>query len=48
MIERIIGNGHAYAVEGDVFFDVASLPNYGRLSGRKQEDNRCRMSWTAE
>lgn len=41
-ISRIIDNGHAYAVEGgDVFFDVASLPGYGRLSGRAQEDNRC-------
>lgn len=40
-ISRIIDNGHAYAVEGgDVFFDVASLPGYGRLSGRAQEDNR--------
>lgn len=37
MIERIIAHGHAYAVDsGDVFFDVASLPGYGRLSGRAQ------------
>ena len=35
-IERIIQNGHGYAVDGDVFFDVASLPAYGRLSGRGQ------------
>ena len=36
-IQRIIEHGHAYAVEGgDVFFDVASLPGYGRLSGRQQ------------
>lgn len=41
-ITDIIANGHAYAVDGgDVFFDVASLPGYGRLSGRQQEDNRC-------
>ncbi len=39
-IERIIANGHAYAVGGDVFFEVDSLPGYGRLSGRSQEDNR--------
>ena len=35
-IEQIIFNGHGYAVDGDVFFDVASLPGYGRLSGRAQ------------
>ena len=35
-IEQIISNGHGYAVDGDVFFDVASLPGYGRLSGRAQ------------
>ena len=35
-IEQIISNGHGYAVSGDVFFDVASLPGYGRLSGRAQ------------
>jgi cysteinyl-tRNA synthetase len=40
-IQKIIDHGHAYAVPtGDVFFDVASLPGYGALSGRSQEDNR--------
>ena len=39
MIQRIIDHGHAYAVGGDVFFDVASLPGYGRLSGRSQVRN---------
>lgn len=40
-IQTIIDNGHGYAVDGDVFFDVPSLPDYGKLSGRAQEDNRC-------
>jgi cysteinyl-tRNA synthetase len=40
-IERIIKNGHGYIVDSDVYFHVPSLPNYGRLSGRAQEDNRC-------
>ncbi|PSC76096.1 cysteine-tRNA cytoplasmic isoform X1 [Micractinium conductrix] len=40
MIQRIIDHNHAYAVGSDVFFDVASLPGYGKLSGRSQDDNR--------
>jgi cysteinyl-tRNA synthetase len=39
-IEKIIENGHAYAVDGDVYFHVPSLEGYGSLSGRRQEDNR--------
>lgn len=42
-IEQIIANGHAYAVDGDVFFDVASLPGYGRLSGRAQVSFLCSL-----
>lgn len=37
-IERIIANKHAYAVDGNVWFDVASLPGYGRLSGRSSQE----------
>eukprot|EP00193_Tetraselmis_chui_P016857 CAMPEP_0177793436 /NCGR_PEP_ID=MMETSP0491_2-20121128/25072_1 /TAXON_ID=63592 /ORGANISM="Tetraselmis chuii, Strain PLY429" /LENGTH=574 /DNA_ID=CAMNT_0019315947 /DNA_START=148 /DNA_END=1872 /DNA_ORIENTATION=- len=40
MIRRIVDNGHGYAVDGDVYFSVPSLPDYGRLSRRKQDDNR--------
>ncbi|XP_042034348.1 cysteine--tRNA ligase 2, cytoplasmic-like [Salvia splendens] len=40
MIAKIISNGCAYPVDGDVYFSVDSFPNYGRLSGRKLEDNR--------
>ena len=38
MCERLIAAGHAYATEGHVLFDVASFPDYGRLSGRSTED----------
>jgi cysteinyl-tRNA synthetase len=34
-IERLIGEGHAYAVDGDVYFRVVSDPEYGRLSRQR-------------
>jgi cysteinyl-tRNA synthetase len=43
MIEMIRGleeKGHAYVVEGDVFFRVRSFPGYGKLSGRTLEEMR--------
>jgi cysteinyl-tRNA synthetase len=38
MIERLIAAGHAYAAEGHVLFNVPSMADYGRLSGRNRED----------
>jgi cysteinyl-tRNA synthetase len=38
MVETLIEKGHAYESEGDVYFSVASFPEYGKLSGRKDED----------
>ncbi len=38
MCEKLIADGHAYAAEGHVLFDVASYPDYGRLSRRSVED----------
>lgn len=38
MVERLIETGHAYAVDGDVYFSVRSFPGYGKLSGRDIED----------
>ena len=33
-IQGLIAKGHAYAADGDVYFRVASDPDYGKLSGR--------------
>ena len=38
IIETLIKKGHAYAVDGDVFFSVDSFEGYGKLSGRRLED----------
>jgi len=38
MCEKLIADGHAYAAEGHVLFDVASYPQYGQLSRRSVED----------
>ncbi|MDR2945232.1 MAG: cysteine--tRNA ligase, partial [Candidatus Adiutrix sp.] len=37
-ISQIIERGYAYAVEGDVYFDVAAYHDYGRLSHRDMEE----------
>ena len=34
-IARLVESGHAYPVNGDVYFRVASLPDYGSLSGQR-------------
>jgi cysteinyl-tRNA synthetase len=36
-VERLIELGHAYVLDGDVYFSVPSFPDYGRLSGRNEE-----------
>ncbi len=35
--QELIDRGHAYAVEGDVYFRVAGWPEYGRLSGQRPD-----------
>jgi cysteinyl-tRNA synthetase len=34
MVERLVERGHAYPIDGDVYFSVRSFPSYGKLSGR--------------
>jgi cysteinyl-tRNA synthetase len=36
-IQQLIDGGHAYAVEGDVYFRVATDSGYGRLSGQRPD-----------
>ncbi len=38
LIQRLVDNGHAYAVNGDVYYRVSSFPGYGKLSGQSVED----------
>ena len=38
LIERLVDNGLAYAVDGDVYYRVKAFPAYGRLCGQNLED----------
>ena len=38
LIERLIHQGVAYPVEGDVYFEVRRFPGYGKLSGKNLEE----------
>jgi cysteinyl-tRNA synthetase len=38
IIEALIAKGHAYEAEGHVLFNVPSMPDYGQLSRRSQDD----------
>jgi cysteinyl-tRNA synthetase len=38
LIETLVQSGHAYAVQGDVYFSVRSYPEYGQLSHRALDD----------
>ena len=35
LMQRLMDRGHAYAANGDVYFDVLSYPEYGELSGQR-------------
>ncbi|HEX6662733.1 MAG TPA: cysteine--tRNA ligase, partial [Gaiellaceae bacterium] len=36
-VSELIEGGHAYGSDGDVYFRVASFPDYGRLSGQRPD-----------
>jgi len=39
-VEKLIEKDYAYHVNGSVYFDVSKYPDYGKLSGRKVEDQQ--------
>jgi cysteinyl-tRNA synthetase len=40
MISVLINKGHAYVAGGEVLFDVAAMADYGKLSGRKLDEQQ--------
>ena len=38
LIARLIERGHAYQAGGNVYYDIASFPDYGKLSGNTVEN----------
>jgi cysteinyl-tRNA synthetase len=38
IVSALVEKGHAYEAGGNVYFDVGSFPEYGKLSGQQTED----------
>lgn len=38
IMQRLVANGHAYAADGHVLFDVPSMPDYGRLANKSLDE----------
>ncbi|MBE3599052.1 MAG: cysteine--tRNA ligase [Limnochordaceae bacterium] len=38
MVEELVRKGHAYVVDGNVYFDVTTFAPYGKLSGQRAEE----------
>ncbi|MDW8107184.1 MAG: cysteine--tRNA ligase [Armatimonadota bacterium] len=38
MVQRLVEDGYAYTVDGDVYFEVNKFPEYGKLSGRSVDE----------
>jgi cysteinyl-tRNA synthetase len=48
LITKLIDGGHAYVVDGSVYFDARSFPSYGAISGNRLEDLRAGHGATGE
>ncbi len=42
LTQQLIANEHGYEIDGNVYFRIASLPRYGKLSGVKANDTQAR------
>ena len=38
LVRTLLDGGHAYEVDGNVYFDVGTFRNYGKLSGRRPDE----------
>lgn len=43
MVKKLLENGYAYETDGNVYFDVSSDEEYGKLSGRSVEEQESGM-----
>lgn len=41
IVDTLVAKGHAYEKEGDVYFSVASFPEYGKLSKQGIDELKC-------
>jgi cysteinyl-tRNA synthetase len=39
-VSKLVDDGFAYVVDGNVFFDTSKTPDFGRLAGRSKQDLR--------
>ena len=40
LVQELLQKGFAYEVDGSIYFDISQWPAYGKLSGRKVEDQK--------
>ncbi len=45
LVKKLLAHGHAYEAGGNVYFNVASWPTYGKLSGRSVDQMQAGTAW---